>query len=196
MSGRIVALGILAACSFPSTSAADWLVSPYLGTRFAADTTFVLSREGTEQNTFTFGSSIGFLTDGVFGIEADLSFVPGFFTGISIESSLVTTLMGNVVVATPLGVSQYGLRPYLTGGVGLLRAQGRGEEILGRVIDSNLIGMNVGGGAIGPISPRSSLRFELRYFRNLGGDEDALTVNRANVELSFWRGTVGLALRF
>jgi opacity protein-like surface antigen len=194
--GRILALSLLVSCSCPAIAAADWLVSPYLGARFAGSTTFFLGREGTEDNKFTFGSSIGLLTDGVLGVEADIAFVPGFFEGSEsfVESSLVTTVMGNVLIAAPLGIAQYGLRPYVTGGAGLLRA--RGDAPPGPVINSNLFGMNVGGGAIGPISPRSSLRFDLRYYRNLRGDVDATTVNREDVELSFWRGTVGLTFRF
>jgi Outer membrane protein beta-barrel domain len=196
VSSRLVALSILAACSIPADAGAEWYVSPYVGARFGANTTFLFGREGTEQRTFTFGSSVGFLTAGVLGVEADVSFVPGFFTGTAIESSLVTTVMGNVVVATPLGVTQYGLRPYLVGGLGLLRARGDTNDIE-NVIGSNLFGMNIGGGALGPISPRSSVRFDVRYFRNLGGDEDATTFNNAaEVELSFWRGTVGLTVRF
>jgi opacity protein-like surface antigen len=192
--GRILALSLLVSCSCPAIAAADWLVSPYLGARFAGNTTFFLGREGTADNKFIFGSSIGLLTDGVLGVEADVAFVPGFFEGQAVVSSMVTTVMGNVVIAAPLGIAQYGLRPYVTGGAGLLRA--RGDDTFGPVISSNLFGMNVGGGAIGPISPRSSLRFDLRYFRNLSGDLDATTVNREDVELSFWRGTVGLTFRF
>lgn len=194
MSGRILALVFFGACSLPATAAADWIVSPYIGTRFAANTTFVVGREGTEESKFLFGSSIGLLTDGVLGVEADLAFVPGFFDGSSIVQSRVTTLMGNVVLATPLGVNQYGLRPYLTGGLGLLRA--RGNDTFGPVISSNLLGMNIGGGAIGPISERTSLRFDLRYIRNLGTDDETPLASNAGFQLKFWRGTVGLTFRF
>jgi opacity protein-like surface antigen len=194
---RILVLAVLAACSSPATAAADWIVSPYIGARFAASTTILGGLEGTsDQNKVTFGSGAGFLTDGILGAEADLGFVPGFFeSGLVTRSGGVTTLMGNVIVATPLAVAQYGLRPYVIGGIGLIHAGG-GGELLGEIIDSNLFGMNVGAGAMGPITPRSSLRFDVRYFRNLGSDPEVTTVNQAGVELSFWRGTVGLMFRF
>jgi opacity protein-like surface antigen len=131
----------------------------------------------------------------VLGVEADIAFVPGFFEGEAVDTSLVTTMMGNVVVAAPLGVAQYGLRPYVTAGAGLLRARGD-NQVGGPVISSNLFGMNVGGGAIGPLTPRSSLRLDLRYFRDLDGDPEAITAPNEGVELSFWRGTVGLTFRF
>ena len=197
MARRLLVITLLATLSSPAAAAADWIVSPYFGVRFGASTTILGGFTGTEErNKVTFGASAGFMTAGVLGVEADVGFVPGFFRGALVNRSAgVTTLMGNVIVATPLSVSQYGLRPYLVGGVGLIHAGG-GAELLGDVIDSNLFGMNIGGGALGPISPHSSLRFDLRYFRNLGGDSAATTVNQAGVELSFWRATVGLTFRF
>lgn len=195
MQVRAFSIALLTACLVPSAAAADWIVSPYVGARFAGSTNFFVGREGTEDNKLTFGSAVGILTDGILGVEADVAFVPGFFDGAFIVDSQVTTVMGNVIVATPIAVTQYGLRPYLTGGAGLFRARGD-EAGSDNIIMADVLGMNVGGGAIGPISPRSSLRFDLRYFRNLGGDEDATTANRADLRLSFWRGTVGLTIRF
>lgn len=179
----------------PASAAADWLVSPYVGARFASSTTFFVGREGAEQNKFTFGTAVGVLSDGVFGIEGDLAFVPGFFEGGAVtQGNRVMTLMANVIVATPLSVTQYGLRPYLSGGAGLVHARAEGD--LQRFIASDLLGVNVGGGALGPLSPQTSVRFDLRYFRNVGGDAEATTANDAGLVLSFWRGTVGLTFAF
>jgi hypothetical protein len=195
---RVLALGFFAACSLPAPAAADWLVSPYVGLRLVANTTFLVGGQTADKDKFTFGSSIGLLTDGVLGVEADIAFVPGFFEGASITegSSRVTTVMGNVIVAAPLDLVRYGLRPYLVGGGGLLRARARGGPPLDVLIASDLFGMNVGGGALGPISERTSLRFDVRYFRNLHGDQEAIVFAESGVKLSFWRGTVGLTFRF
>ncbi|MGH9347515.1 MAG: outer membrane protein [Vicinamibacterales bacterium] len=184
------------ACLFPVSAAADWIVSPYVGTRFAADTTFLVGFQGTTRDKLTFGSSVGVLSDGVLGVEADIAFVPGFFNsrGLGgVTPSRVITLMGNVILATPLGVSRYGLRPYLVGGAGLIDAAG--DSNLLPDIDSHLVGMNLGAGAIGPISDRTSLRFDVRFFRSLRNDEDADTLG-GGTQLTFWRGTVGLTFRF
>lgn len=175
----------------PASAAADWILSPYAGVRFAADTTFVVGL-GAEQNKFAFGSSIGFLTDQGLGVEAEIGFVPGFFEGGSVRSSRAVTLMGNLVLAAPIALAQYGLRPYVSAGAGLLHAQASGE--VDEFFSSNLFGMNLGGGAIGPLTPRSSVRFDLRYFRSLTDDE---RVARAGgPQLSFWRVSVGLTFRF
>lgn len=177
----------------PGTAAADWLLSPYAGVRFAGGTTFFVGL-GAEQNTFAFGSSIALLTDGGLGVEADVGFVPGFFEGVSVRSSRAITLMGNVIVAVPASLSQYGLRPYVSAGAGLMHAQASGE--FDDFFSSNLFGMNVGGGAIGPLTPRTSVRFDLRYFRSLTTDQEAPVITGGDAQLSFWRGSIGLTFRF
>jgi opacity protein-like surface antigen len=199
VSGRITAIVLTALCLLPAPAAADWFVAPYFGVRFAADTTFFLGFRGTQKDKATFGSSVGFLTDGVFGVEADVGVIPGFFdrTGVTgIVSSRVTTIMGNAIFALPLNRSRYGLRPYAIAGSGLLRSRAD-SGLLNEDIESDVLGLSVGGGAIGPLTQRTSLRFDLRYFRNLSTDEDTLAVNtETRAKVSFWRATVGLSFGF
>jgi hypothetical protein len=192
---RILSLVLVTTCFQPATVAAEGFVSPYIGLRFASDTTF--RGEDVDRNKATFGAAVGLLTAGVIGVEADVGFVPGFFQRGLRGSGSVMTLMGNVIVATPLGIAQYGLRPYFVGGVGLLHARVASATL--ETDNSSLFGMNLGGGAIGPLTPRTSVRFDIRYFRNLSHDEESqdfldLAGNPAN--LGFWRGTVGLSFRF
>jgi opacity protein-like surface antigen len=192
---RILSLLFFVACSNPATASADWLLSPYIGVRFASDTTFVIGSLETDRNKVTFGSSIGLLTDGVFGVEADVAFVPGFFDGANINGSgRVVTVMGNVILAVPLGVTQYGLRPYFVGGAGLLNADVGSIRL--EIDNSRLFGMNLGGGALGPLTNRTSLRVDVRYFKNLSHDEEATDLAGDPADLSFWRATVGLSFRF
>jgi Outer membrane protein beta-barrel domain len=193
---RALPLLFTAACLVPAPAAADWLLSPYVGWRFGADTTFVVGGLASERNKFTWGTSFGLLTDRGFGVEADFAWIPGAFEddlGVITPRSRVISLMGNVILATPLGVASYGLRPYLVGGVGLLHAVGGTE--FSNVVDSDLFGVDIGGGAIGPLTPRTSARFDLRFFRNLTNDESAAVI-AGGAQLSFWRGTVGLTFRF
>lgn len=194
MTHRILSLVLVTTCFQPVTAAAEGFVSPYIGLRFASDTTF--RGQNADRNKVTFGSSVGLLTAGVLGVEADVAFVPGFFES-GLRSGSVVTLMGNVIVATPLGVAQYGLRPYFIGGVGLLHA--RVASLALATNNSNLFAMNIGGGAIGPLTPRTSMRFDIRYFRNLSHDEESenfLDLAGNPADLGFWRGTVGLSFRF
>jgi opacity protein-like surface antigen len=193
---RILLLVLLAVCWLPAPAAADWLLSPFVGVRFAADSTFLTGFQGTERNKFTWGSSFGLITDRGIGVEADFAWVPGFFENqIVTPRSRVITLMGNVVIAPPIGAASYGgLRPYVLGGVGLLHARAGDES--DDTVHSNLFGLNVGGGAIGPLTPRTSARFDLRYFRNISNDEEATVLGNEGAQLSFWRATLGLTFRF
>jgi hypothetical protein len=103
------------------------------------------------------------------------------------------TFSGSVIAAVPLGVSQYGLRPYVIGGLGLIHS---GIEYAGVVdpVDDNSAGLNVGAGAIGFLTPRTGVRFELRHFRTLDRGVNELTGDEGT-RLSFWRATVGVVIR-
>ncbi len=178
----------------PVPAAADWLLSPFAGMRFGADTTFFDLDRGIEHRKFLWGMSAGFLTDRLFGLEADFSYIPGFFTGASGDNttSRAVTLMGNVIVAAPVSATGYSLRPYVSGGLGWLHATARYPRPADALdIDSNLLGLNVGGGAIGPITQRSSIRFEIRHFRAITTDEGT-PVTAPGTQVRFWRATVGL----
>jgi hypothetical protein len=60
---------------------------------------------------------------------------------------------------------------------------------------SNLLGLDIGGGVIGFVSPRAGARFELRHFKNLTDDASG-AVTIGGTKLSFWRVTAGLVLRY
>ncbi len=185
-----------------ANASADWLFTPFIGYKFGGTsrpTPAFVDLEATEgMRKVTLGGSVALLTDEILGIEADFSFIPGFFKGdtpeSTIASSAVTTFTGNVIVAVPLGVTQYSLRPYIVGGLGLIRASA--DTTAPNVAPvfafrENLFGLNVGGGAIGSLTERTSLRFDIRHFTNLGGEENSVGFGRQR--LSFWRATVGVA---
>ena len=70
-----------------------------------------------------------------------------------------------------------------------------GTEVFPDLIGAqNSVGMNIGGGAIGFISPRTGVRFEVRHFRSLDRDLNLLTAE-PDSQLSFWRATVGVVIR-
>jgi hypothetical protein len=185
-----------------ATASAEFLFTPFIGLKFGGTSrptpTFVDSDFSEGRRKLLIGGSVAVLSDEILGIEVDYSFIPGYFrgeTGLNVVSSAVTTLMGNVIVAVPLSVTQYSLRPYVVGGLGLIRARSDVvENVNFLAISENLFGLNIGGGAIGSLTNRTSLRFELRHFTNLGGDESAVGFGRQR--LSFWRATIGVAFRY
>jgi hypothetical protein len=190
---------------------ADFLITPFVGSVFGGSTTVLDLEGGAAAKHWTFGGSAAWLSDRVLGVEADFGTVPGFFQNSSgaelVIRSRVTTLTGSVIAALPLSVTRESLRPYVTGGLGLMHASV--EDVLkfieaecasGRSGESSVtcpgdwLGLQLGAGAIGLISQRAGVRFDLRHFRALSRD---LTLRGERTsKLSFWRVTFGVTLRY
>jgi hypothetical protein len=184
-------------CVPPAPVAAEWIITPFVGLKMAGDTNFVDLDQGAGATKLTLGGSAGVLGDGMLGVEADFGYSPRFFEtatrGGLVVQSAVTTLMGNVIVAVPREVTRESLRPYVVGGLGWMHATI--DDVLDLFqVKSNLLGLTVGGGAIGAITARTSLRFELRHFKNISKEETL--VGFGTTRLSFWRATAGLTLRY
>jgi hypothetical protein len=174
---------------------ADFFVTPFAALKFAGDATIVDLDSGASNVKFTFGGMAGVLSDGLFGVEADVAYVPRFFersTGALVTRSHVLTIMGNVMVAAPRRLTGYSLRPFVSGGAGLMHVNI--DDVLEVLpVDSNLFGVNAGGGAVGQLTPNLDVRFELRWFKSVtSGSERQL---RPGPPLTFWRAAVGLTIR-
>ena len=189
---------VLFTASFPAAARADWLFTPFVGTTFGTETSYLVLETGAASTKqLIFGGSAALLSRGVFGVEADFSYAPRFFErdnrAGNISGSNVTTLSGSVVLAVPLAITRESLRPYAVGGIGLLHAAAADVGAAFPFAD-NFAGINIGAGAIGLISPRTGFRFELRHFRSLRDTPNVLTAENAP-RLSFWRATVGVVVR-
>lgn len=175
---------------------ADFFLTPFAAIKFAGDAGFVdLESGGVANAKFAVGGMAGFLSDGLLGAEADVTYVPRFFersAGNLIARSHVLTFMGNVMVAVPRSVTQYSLRPFVSGGAGLMQINI--DDVANAIpVDSNLFGVNAGGGAMGPLTNSVDVRFELRWFKSLtSGNATPLLPGSA---LSFWRAAIGLTIR-
>jgi len=193
---RILLFSLFLSCVPSATANADFLFTPFLGSTFGGDTTLLDLDGATSAKHWTFGGSAAWLSDQIFGVEADFAMTPGFFenatgTGL-VVSSRVTTLTGNVIAALPLSVTRESLRPYVTGGLGLLRASA--EDLIGLNEGGNWVGLQFGAGAIGFINDRTGVRFDLRSSRSLS--RDATLLGERKSKLSFWRVTVGVTVRY
>jgi hypothetical protein len=176
---------------------ADFLFTPFVGTTFGGDTNLFTFGRTPGNKKFTFGASYAWLSDSVLGVEASAAHTPHFFesgSGSLFLTSGVTTLTGSVIAAVPQAITGYSLRPYLVVGVGLLHLARRDVAEF-QTLDSNLLALNLGGGAIGMLSNRTGLQFELRHFRNLSFD-DSTTTSGQSTRISFWRATVGVVIRY
>lgn len=191
--GRLLVALLVFACLPAADARAEWLITPFIGLKFGGDTTFVDPDRGADNTKMTLGGSLARVGDGVLGFEADFGYSPRFFDpgpGGLTSSSSVSTLTGNVLLMVPRALTGYSLRPYAVGGAGWMHIGV--NSIL--PANSNVWAMTLGGGAIGALTDRTSLRFELRYFKNLTGDESANTIGSAR--LSFWRATVGVSFGY
>jgi hypothetical protein len=192
---RRLSVALLLLCA-PSTKAhADWLLIPFIGTSFGAETSFLVFDEGAGRK-LTFGGSVALIGSGILGIEADVSHTPGFFQGNDpiglVLSSRVTTLSGNVIVAAPLAVTRESLRPYVVAGLGLMQARTKNAADL-FPLDRNLLGFTIGGGALGFVTERTGVRFDIRHMRAISGTTNPFVPGVAR--LRFWRATAGVVVR-
>jgi hypothetical protein len=196
----IATLLLIVVCGSPREARAQYLFTPYIGGAFAGNTAFFTGLEQGTGSHLVFGGSAGWLSAGVLGIEADFAYTPGFFEGDVLGGSLgqfvvsssALTLSGNVIVAVPQSFTGYSLRPYAVGGLGLIHSGVFYDEVL-PTVDDNSLAFNVGGGAIGFLTPRTGVRFELRHFRTF--DREVNELRGLLPRLSFWRMTVGVVIR-
>lgn len=194
-------------------ASADWLLTPYLGGVFggAANQFVVNDLDDEFEQRMSLGASLGFFVNRIVGFEVDYSMAPNFFqfTGgtnnfdlLDLDSS-VQTLMGNVVLAIPVGGTDGAFRPYVSAGLGSIRTQLRSESDVFDDLSSNDTGYNFGAGAHLLAAGRFGVRADVRYFRGFESIDDEDPVDNplfeqpfANEVFNFWRGTIGLTFRF
>ena len=206
---RVLLFSAILFLTFPDAAAAEWQFTPFIGYTFKATSTFIdfdidEDRVATDQTRLNFGGAVRLIGDSPFGVEAYYVHTPGFFDpkrGFNIVlpqvlESRTYAVMGNVVLATPRHWNRYGLRPSLSGGIGLMHAS---EEDQLHVIPYrvNLLGMNLGGGAVGLVSDHVGVRFDLRYFRNIKGVEDLdfPVTGGQPVRLRYWTIAFGVVIK-
>ncbi len=197
---RASALMLAIWLSFEGTAAAEWQFKPFLGVTFGGGTTLVIDTEhAVGKPNVSIGISTALLGE-VFGIEADIAREPGFFQSGSshlVQTSSMTTVTGNVIVAMPKRMTQDGLRPYVVGGVGLMRP--RLEQFAGVLqFTRNLTAMDVGGGVTGFVNRARDIgvSWEVRHFRSIGGVDHGEGLSVGPEKISFWRANMALAIRY
>ena len=189
----------------PAKASADWLFTPFIGMNWGSAVTFndALGDFDDEfEKRVNFGASLAWMGAGIAGFELDFGYTPNFFESTEGDDdfdygdSNLTTVMANVVLGAPIGgQSGMGIRPYASGGVGIIRSQiGDAEDLFD--VDSNDWGFNVGAGVTGFFADNVGLRGDVRYFRSLQDNEPDDELDVALGDLRFWRGSVGITFRF
>ncbi len=191
---RALAASVLLALAFPQSAAAEWHFTPMIGTTFFIKTSLLDPDAATDQIHRNFGGSVALLGGGILGAEGLIVWTPGFFTGDNglVDKSRSIAAMGNVVITTPRRWTEYSLRPFVSGGLGVLTASR--TDVFQVFPDSRYLpAFNIGGGAIGFLSKRTGLRFDLRYYSGLSRSEEGIAIGR--VHLRYMTASVGVVLR-
>jgi opacity protein-like surface antigen len=190
----VLLTGAIALVLAPIQARADGFVIPWVGTAF-----------GTNINNgrTTFGVDAGGMGAGVIGGEVDFGYNPSFFGNTSdFGHNTIINLMGNVIVGIPVGGQRGpGIRPYVVGGIGLVRTQVDGGTLLRVSSSDNMFGWDAGGGVMGYFSDHVGLRGDLRYVRgthDLATATDSTPFNIIDFnsnKLHFWRASIGVVFR-
>jgi hypothetical protein len=195
--GRVPLLAIAALVAVAAPARADWHLAPFAGVKFGGTTTLVDLDEAAGKTKFAYGGTVTWIGRGIVGVEGDVGFVSNYFengkSSSAVTKSYVATAMGNVVVTAPLGWTRDSLRPYVSGGLGLVRAR-MDDSLNVFSFRRTMGGYNAGGGVVGFIMPFTGVKWDLRYFKAWGPAGEGTTFGSAR--LSFWRGTMSLVLKY
>jgi opacity protein-like surface antigen len=182
----LVLVGVLAVLWGPVEARADGYVSPWAGVNFGND---------QAEGDWAFGVNAGAMGAGIIGGELDFGFAPNFF-GESVNNH-VLNVMGNLIVGVPVGgTSGPGIRPYVTGGLGLIRTSIDSGVSGVDAFTTNDFGFNLGAGAMGFFNDHFGLRGDVRYYRTL--NEDSGNDELIDLDLGafdFWRASIGIVIR-
>jgi opacity protein-like surface antigen len=200
-----VALAMAAVGFTPGRASADWYLTPYIGGVFGGNASFNDldgDFEDELEKRVSFGAALGWMSNGIVGFEADFGWTPNFFENTAGDAdfdfgdSNVTSIMGNLVVGVPIGgQTGGGIRPYASGGIGLLKTRVDGGDLFDD-FNRNDLGINVGGGVQGYFTDNFGIRGDIRYFRSLEDDEADGEFDLGLADFDFWRATVGVTFRF
>jgi hypothetical protein len=195
----LIVAGAAALVMAPMQARADGFVSPWIGSAFGGGdgVSNGVSTSELENGQTTFGITAGGMGAGIIGGEVDFGYSPSFFGDKTLfGSNTVMNLMGNLIIGIPVGGQHgAGIRPYVTGGLGLLRTQIDGGT-LGNVSSSdNGLGWNLGGGVMGYFADHIGVRGDLRYMRGFNEQDLGFDTGDNLRALRFWRASVGVVFR-
>jgi hypothetical protein len=182
---RVVVATFVGIVSIPLPARAETFLAPWLG---------VNTGSRNASSAIDFGANVGTTVAGVIGVDFDFGYSPDFF-GSTLNSYVLTT-MGNVTVGIPFDRTRgSGIRPYVTGGLGLIRARIE-SPFYGYSVANNDVGVNFGGGVTGFLGEHVGVRADLRYIRSLEDDNSTNPFGQIDLgRFHYWRTSFGLVLR-
>jgi len=181
----------LALVAAPMPARAEGFITPWVGANWG-------SGNNIDNGRAAFGVNAGGMGAGIIGGEVAFGYSPSFWgTQNDFGNNSVIDLMGNLIVGIPIGGTHgAGIRPFVTGGIGLLRTQIDGGTLARISSSNNMLGWNLGGGAMGFFNDHFGLRGDLRYtrgFENLNTGNTVIDLN--SNQLHYWRIQAGVVIR-
>jgi opacity protein-like surface antigen len=190
----------IATVAAPRSASADWLFTPFIGSTFGGSANLGGPDDDFKEEferKLNYGASLAAQGAGPIGFEIDFGYSPSFF-GLSDDSDFnltgdgnVTTLTGNLLIGPSVGR----VRPYVVGGIGLIRSKVDNPGGFFDKVSTNDFGFDAGAGIVGLFSENVGLRGDIRFFRSLR-DPDPDSFDLALGSFKFWRGTVGVTFKF
>ena len=189
---RTVRLAVLLASLtlLPAAAAqAQGFISPLIGFNFGGDSGCP-EITGCEEKRLNAGVSLGVIGS-VFGFEEEFAYASNFFGETPGVSSSVLTVMTNVMFVPDIGP----IRPYVVGGVGLIKTKIEltPESLL--TSDNNHFGWDLGGGVMVFFGEHLGIRGDIRYFHAFQ-DLELLGFSLGDTKLDFGRAAGALVLKF
>jgi hypothetical protein len=194
---RLLALAGALLMAVPAAASAEWHITPMTGFTFHGSTTLIDFEDAASKPHKQVGGAVTLVGPGLLGVEGITVFTPSLFRDGHpdlLRYGRSFALMGNVVVAAPKRWTEYSLRPFVSGGFGLIRAS---QLDVGGVlpVKANLGGYNIGAGAIGFLTQRTGVRFDLRYYSSFRRPDEGSLSPVGRVHLSYLTASLGLVLR-
>jgi opacity protein-like surface antigen len=186
----VAALAALTTLALPARARAEGFISPLIGFNFGGDAS-CQSVSACEDKRLNFGVGLGAM-NAVVGFEEEFAYARDFF-GIRpvLQNASVLTLMSNFMLVPKVGP----VRPFVLGGVGLIKTHTEFTSAALLTTDNNNFGWDVGGGVMLTIVPHVALRGDIRYFHSFQ-DLGVIPVPLANQKLDFGRAAAAVVFTF
>jgi opacity protein-like surface antigen len=185
----LVALSVTLVAASATDARAQGFISPLIGYDFGGDASCP-QISNCQDKRMNYGVALGKMGP-IFGFEEEFAYAKDFFGTAPTLNSSVFTAMSNVMVVPRVGP----VRPYLLGGLGLIKSHAEFTPVSLLTSDNNSFGWDIGGGVIALASPNVGVRGDIRYFHAF---QDATIIGFVvqNSKLDFGRASVALVIAF
>jgi hypothetical protein len=171
----------------PDEARADGYVTPWIAVNAVNE---------TDDGRGGFGVTAGYMGAGIFGFEADVGYASDFFGPSQFGQGYAITAMGNAILGIPIGGDHgAGVRPFVSGGLGLLRTHIEAGTLVNLSRSTNEFADDVGAGMMGFFNQHVGLRGEVRYVRALRDTNRGSGIDFDQGRLRFWRASAGVTFR-